>query len=140
MHDHRLHRVAYGGPAALRVEAYLLGHREIGCAVDVDVTDTVEMREDWNGGACERRLQLLAAAWDDQVECFRMTLEDLNRLAIRVADEHHRIRIEIGLGDRVRDELCEQRVGAERLASAAQDHGVARLEPEHTRIDRDVGA
>src|SRR6266851_1516926 len=96
MHDHRLHRVAYGGPAALRVEAYLLGHREIGCAVDVDVTDAVEMREDWNGGACERCLQLLAAAWDDQCECFRMTLEDLNRLAIRVADEHHRIRIEIG--------------------------------------------
>src|SRR5712664_2700700 len=124
MYDHRLHRVAYRRPAALRVEAYLLGHREIGGAVDVGVTDAVEMREDWNRGACERGLQLLAAARDDQVERFRMTLEDLNRLAVRAADEHHRIRIQIGLRDRVRDELCEQGVGAECLASAAQDHGV----------------
>ena len=111
-------------------------HRKIGLVVDIDVAHALVVLEDGN----ERRLahranEPLAAARNRDVNKPHGTDELCYRRVVKRLDKLHGV-----ANASIADGGGKGLVGLYRLLAAAQDHCVASLEAERSRVDEDVRA
>ena len=139
--EQRLGRAANAGAPHLGVHDDLPRHFKVGARVDINVADTLQMREDRNA-----RLLLhasdkaSAAARHDHVErAVEAAQHGADRRAVRRRDKLDRMLRQAG-GAKPRNERgMDGGVAAVGIGAAAQHGGVAGLQAQRARIRRHVG-
>ena len=141
VHEERFHGVAHAHALSLRVDGEGRGHVEVGARIHIDVTEALVMLEDGYGGALgDQPHELLAATRDDEVDQAVEREHGHDRRAIGGVHDLHRVGGQASLLHGLAEHVDDGRIGSERLAAAAQQYRVARLEAEAGGVGRDVGA
>ena len=141
MDEQALERIADPRPLHLRVQGERAGHVEFGALVEEQVADALVVLDHRHPGHLGHEAdQALTAARNGQIDDLSQGHELTDLFAIAGRHEAHRVFGQVGVGQRSAHDLDQQCVGARCLFTAPEQHGVAALEGERSRVDGHVGA
>ena len=134
-------RIAGAGALDLRIHDDFDRFFHIAFAVDVKVTDPfVVFQHRHRRLGTDQPDQPFAAARDDQIEILIHLEQQIHRRVIRPRHQLHRAVGQAAPDRRPVHDPGQNQIGVKRLAAAAQDHRVARLETDSRRIDGHIRA
>ncbi|MPN19170.1 hypothetical protein SDC9_166536 [bioreactor metagenome] len=137
----RFERVAGARPLAFGVADDRHRLFDVASGIDIEVTDAFIMFQHRHGRfGADQPDQFLSAARNDQIEAAVHLEQHRNRRAVGPRHKLDGSVRQAAFDRRLVEQFRQKQVRAERLAAAAQNHRVARLEADSGGVHRDVRA
>ena len=140
VHQHRVQRVAHGGPLHLGVEHDARRHLGIGVPVNISVAHPHAAGHHRHGGVFRHEVdQPGTTPGHQQVDVLFHSQHHVHQRPVGVGYELHGVGGQAGLADGAVNQRHQRGVGPQRLLAAPQDAGVARFQRQRNDVGGDVG-